>query len=57
MDRLEGFQTDFSLLPGTRFANPDHAAALGAKALIIEDEFDYLTAPKFETSAQPETVS
>ena len=54
-DRLDGFQPDFSLLLGACFANPDHAAELGACALLIEDEFDYLTAPNVETSTQPET--
>ena len=54
-DRLDGFQTDFSLLLGAGSADPDHTAALGAGRLFIEDNFDHLAAPKFETSAQPET--
>jgi len=54
-DRLDGFQADFSLLVGTGSADPDHTAALGAGRLFIEDNFDHLAAPKFETSAQPET--
>src|SRR5712664_1635627 len=54
-DRLDGFQADFSLLLGARFADPDHAAALGAGHLFIEDNFDHLAALKGETSAQPET--
>ena len=54
-DCLRGFQADFSLLLGTGFADPDHAAALGAERLFIEDKFDHLAAPKVETSAQPET--
>ena len=54
-DRLNGFQADFSLLLGAGFADPDHAAALGAGRLFIEDKFDHLAAPKIETSAQSET--
>ena len=54
-DRLNGFQADFSLLLGAGFADPDHAAALGAGRLFIEDKFDHLAAPKVENSAQPET--
>jgi hypothetical protein len=53
-DRLDGFQADFSLLLGARFANPDDAAALGAGGLLIEDKFDHFAAPKVETTAQPE---
>jgi len=54
-DRLDGFQADFSLLLGAGFADPDHAAALGAGRLFVEDKFDHLAVPKIETSAQPET--
>jgi len=54
-DRLDGFQADFSLLLGASFADPDHAAALRAGHLFVEDKFDHLAAPKVETSAQPET--
>jgi hypothetical protein len=53
-DRLHGFQADFSLLLGASFADPDHAAALGAGHVFIEDKFDHLAAPKVETPAQPE---
>jgi hypothetical protein len=53
--RLDGLQADFSFLLGAGFADPDHAAALGAGRLFIEDKFDHLAAPKLETSAQPET--
>jgi hypothetical protein len=53
-DRLDRFQADFSLLLGAGFADPDHAAALGAGRLLVEDKFDQLAAPKFETSTQPE---
>jgi len=52
--RLDGFQPDFSLLLGAGSSDPDHTAALGAGRLFIEDNFDHLPAPKFETSAQPE---
>jgi len=52
-DRLHSFQADFSFLVGTDFADPDHAASLGAGGLLIEDEFDHLAAPKVKTSAQP----
>lgn len=38
----------------TGFADPDHAASLGAGSLLIEDKFDHLAAPKVETSTQPE---
>jgi len=55
-NRLDGFQTDFSLLLGAGSADPDHTAALGAGHLFIEDNFDHLAAPKFETSAQPEAL-
>src|SRR5260370_4936948 len=54
-DHLDGFQTDFSLLLGARFADPDHPAALGVGHAFIEDKFDNLTAPEVETSAHPET--
>ena len=54
-DHLDGFQTDFSLLLGARFADPDHPAALGVGRVFIEDKFDNLTAPEVETSAHPET--
>src|SRR6266849_4679123 len=54
-DRLDGFQAGFSFMLGAGFADPDHAAALGAGRLFIEDKFDHLAAPKVETSAQPET--
>jgi hypothetical protein len=40
---------------GAGLADPDHAAALGAGHLSIEDKFDHLAAIKAETSAQPET--
>ena len=53
-DRLQGFQADFSILLGASFADPDHAAALRAGHLFVEDKFDHLAAPKVETSAQPE---
>jgi len=52
---LDGFQTDFSLLLGARFADPDHPTALGVGQVFIEDKFDNLTAPEVETSADPET--
>jgi hypothetical protein len=54
-DRLDGFQADFSLLLGAGSADPDHTAALDARRLFIENNFDHLAALKFETSAQPET--
>jgi len=54
VNRLDGFQADFSFLFGAGFADPDHAAALGAGRLFVEDKFDHLAAPKVETSAQPE---
>jgi hypothetical protein len=53
-DRLQGFQADFSILLGASFADPDHAAALRAGHLFVEDKFDHLAAPKVEASAQPE---
>jgi hypothetical protein len=53
-DRLHDLQADFSLLLGTGFANPDHAASLGVGRLFVEDKFDHLAAPKVETCAQPE---
>lgn len=43
------------ILLGAGSANPDHTAALGAGRLFIEDKFDQLATPKFETSAQSET--
>jgi hypothetical protein len=52
---LDGFQADFSLLLGARFADPDHVAPHGANRVFIEDNFDQLAAPNVETSAQPET--
>ena len=53
--RLDLFQADFSLLLGTGFADPDHAASLGVGHLFVDDKFDHLAAPnKVETSAQPE---
>jgi hypothetical protein len=55
-DRLDGFQADFSFLFGASLADPDHAAALGAGPVFIEDKFDHLAAPKVESSAQPESV-
>ncbi len=54
-NRLDDFQAGFSLLLGGGSADPDHAAALGAGRLFIEDKFDHLAAPKVETSAQSET--
>jgi len=54
-DRLDGFQADFSLLLRAGFADPDHAAALGAGRLFFEDKFDHLAAHKVETYAQPKT--
>ena len=53
-NRLNGFQPDFPFLLGTGFANPDHAAEVGAVASLFEDEFDDLSAPELETSTQPE---
>ena len=55
-DRLDGFQTDFSFLLGAGFADPDHAAAQGVAWVLVQDDFDYLPAPKAETTAQPETL-
>jgi len=52
-DRLNGLQADFSLLLGAGFADPDHAAALGAGRLFVEDQFDHFAAPQVEISAQP----
>jgi hypothetical protein len=54
-DRLHGFQADFSLLLGASFADPDHAAALRAEGVLIEDKFDRLAAPKMETTPQSKT--
>ena len=54
-DRLEDFQANFSFLLGAAFANPDHAATLGAERVLVEDKFDRLAAPKMENPAQPET--
>jgi hypothetical protein len=53
--RLGGFQADFTILLGAGFADPDHAAALRAERVFIEDKFDHFAAPKVEKSAQPET--
>jgi hypothetical protein len=53
-DRLQGFQADFSILLGASLADPDHAAAVRAGHLFVEDKFDDLAAPKIEISAQPE---
>jgi hypothetical protein len=54
-DRLDGFQADFPLLLGASFANPNHAAVLGAGRFLIDGKFDHLASPEVETSAQPET--
>jgi hypothetical protein len=40
---------------GAGFADPDHAAALGAERTFIKDKFDRLAAPNIERSAQPES--
>ena len=53
--RLARFQANFSFLFGTCFADPDHAAALEAKRVLIEDKFDHLAALELETSTQPES--
>ena len=55
LNRLDGFQADFSFLLGAAFANPDHAATRGAKRVFIGDKFDHLAALKVENSPQPET--
>jgi hypothetical protein len=54
-DRLQGFQADFSILFGANLTDPDHATALGIGRLFVQDKFDELTAPKVESSAQPES--
>jgi hypothetical protein len=42
---LNDLQAGFSFLLGATFADPNHAAALGAGHLFVEDKFDYLAAP------------
>jgi hypothetical protein len=49
--RLDHFQADFSLLLGTSFADPDHAASLGVGHVFVENKFDHLAAPKIKTSS------
>ena len=56
MITLHCFQADFSRLLGTRLADPDHTAALGAWRLFIQDKFDQLAAPKVEIAAESETL-
>jgi hypothetical protein len=52
---LDGFQADFSFLPGIGFANPYYAATGGAGRVFIEDKFNHLAAPQWKISAQAET--
>ena len=53
-DRQDCFQAEFTFLFGAGFADPDHAALLGAGRFLIDGKFDHLAAPEVETSAQPE---
>ena len=54
LNRLDGFQADFSLLLGAGLADPDHAAALEDRRIFLKDKLDRLAAPKIETPAQSE---
>ena len=55
-ERLGAFESDFSILLGAGFADPDYTTAHGGKRVFIEDKFYGLAAPKVKTSAQPETL-
>lgn len=55
-DSLYGLQANFAFLLGACFADPDYVAAHGGERVLIQDDFDYLTAPQSETSAHPEPI-
>jgi hypothetical protein len=54
---LNDLHSDFSLLLGANFADPDHPGAHRNERLMFEDNLDHLTARKIEISPQPEAFT
>jgi hypothetical protein len=52
---LYNLQTNLSFLLGAGFTHPNHTTAHRTERFWIKDNFDKLSAPKVETSAQPVT--
>ena len=51
---LHRFEAGFALLLGAGFADPYHAAAHGAQGVLVQDEFDHLSASQVEMPVEPE---
>jgi len=49
-------EANFAFLFGPGFGDPNHAASHRVERVLIEDDFDYLSAPQSESSAHPEPI-
>jgi len=51
---LHRFEAGLAFLLGARFADPHHVASHGAERIVVQDEFDRLSAPQPEIPVEPE---